>query len=159
MSEHNPIKAQEQLEKATDFVHDVGLPTGLGYANLKEVDNHEIRRAANVDRRDGLTIHYRSEEGDGGKWAESQVDVRASSGVYRADIERIDGDEAEPLFAEASVKRNGAQHNFKPENSEKAAALITSLAAKRLGGLASEHADSVVEKMTAARKAYHSKEN
>lgn len=167
MSEHDPIKAQQQLERATDFAHDINMPTGyLRQQDTKHLtpdyDAREVQRViftshgavsvkydAFIDKR----LPQQSQDS-----VVTNVDVPAEPGTYHAEIGSGYGEEG-LIYTTASVQRDEKTHHFERKNADQVAALITSLAAKRLGESATRHADSVIERTTAARDTFHSEQN
>lgn len=160
MSEKPPIptsiEAQEQTYAALEFAEQTG---SLGYRGAVERPriNAEGERGlissafARTQEFPDATLSYIDRSVHKNSTQPSEEDrethaiVDAKSGRYSANI--TDGG----WRNHADVEREDyGQHTFTPANREKAAALITSLAAKRIGKQASEKFD----KIAAAHEAY-----
>ena len=161
MSEHDPKSAQNQLEKAIVLAHAVGYKSSVNDALRNDPypngDGRNVSGDIQMTGGGGLdTIsHYTIADGGYEEMRSTATLVNGVPGKYESDIESVQNpDEGNYTEASASVTRGDTTHTFK--NPERAATLITSIAARRLGGRATRRADEQIDRLSAARDAYHS---
>lgn len=152
MSEQNlhipTIKeAHDQAYDAVAFAVETGAPQlEMVHRDVTtKVIDHSIATTNDVklDYRDHDTLRSLAEdakEGQESDYREIRAEVKAPQGRYAA---ASGSGTRSYVAAGVGVGRKGYSHQFKPENQEKAAALITSLAARRLGSQVLEHTNNV----------------
>lgn len=155
MVKHDLIRAQDKLENATDFAHDIGMPVGSYPSGL----NTKIKQGSVVRRDVGMRAMTHAGELDVDMSATASIgdeESRHSFNTYVA-LEDRPGTYVAKLeghgnwsSAQATIVRGGVVHQFCSDNAERAAELIISLGAKRLGVCATVYATERIEKISDA---------
>lgn len=135
MTTHNSAEAQHELFAAAEQAAASNLPLSEGEEIQRQEDGAIAVNLTTVTSPDSASQVMVGEM----PWGEqiSNVANYEKQGQYMAHIRTPEGENSQPI---AYVMRDGkVVHRFKSENQEKAAAIITSLAAKRLGGRVVDH--------------------
>ncbi|HVS58402.1 MAG TPA: hypothetical protein VHD60_01535 [Candidatus Saccharimonadales bacterium] len=152
-----PEDAHDRMHDALSFAETARAPI------FERVSRNLYSNAVNnakVDTRD-VTVEYTDaharrdlEEYPQSLLRLTRVDLNIPQGRYDATLSS--GDKS-GKSARAGVVREGYLHRFRPESERRAAALITSIAARQLGDHALEHVDKVAAAKEDYLKKRHSK--
>lgn len=147
-----PHEAQDKLRDALEFGAETETITGNtdyrgdgeGLTYAKDVGHKfEDLRKQNYQE---TNVHYKEDDSVyEARHTNVEVDVRptrdaVTSGYYGNLQTKDDGS----VSAQAEVDRGVYKHKFSQANSERAASLVTSLAAKRIAKVATKRADEII---------------
>lgn len=157
MSEHNLLRSQQQLEAAAEFalasqIKLFHTPDISRRGNLKRLELDAKLDKSHTWVEVDYHAHGRAESGEV-TGVQSTAKISSTAGHYEASIGTNIASGSG--FSSASVERPGGYtHQFRGENADRAAVLITSFTARSLGESAAKHADDTIFKLGAAREAF-----